>query len=200
MRVDILRAMKTARYCALLCCLLAAPSPVLAAPEGTHISVRQNAMQLAVEGWLDTRASSEVAWSVLTDYAKFPDFVPGIRANRVTRSEGNLKTIEQKGEVISGLFRLLYEGAMQVEESPGAGLKILFTSGPFKGTRGEWRLETSESKKPQLLRLVYELNMDMMKAPFPPPLAPAIVEQQVRTWVEVFAREMEARMDRRKAK
>jgi hypothetical protein len=35
------------------------------------------------------------------------------------------------------------------------------------------------------------MHMDLMKSPFPPPLAPAIAEQQVRTWVEVFGREME---------
>jgi ribosome-associated toxin RatA of RatAB toxin-antitoxin module len=196
--------MKTPRYFALLCLLpaaaLFAALPSLAAQEGTHVGVRQNGMQLTVDGWLETRATPDVAWKVLTDYSKFPEFVPGIRANRVTRSEGNTRNIEQKGEIISGMFRLLYEGEMLVEEFTGTGLKIQFTSGPFKGTRGEWRLEQSESKKPQPLRLVYELNMDMMKTPFPPPLAPAIAEQQVRTWVEVFAREMEARMDRRKAK
>ena len=46
------------------------------------------------------------------------------------------------------------------------------------------------------LKLTYRMDMDLMKTPFPPPLAPAIAEQQVRTWVEVFGREME----RRKAK
>jgi len=50
---------------------------------------------------------------------------------------------------------------------------------------------------PARLRLVYRMNMDMMKTPFPPPLAPSIAEQQVRTWVEVFAHEMDKRMDNR---
>jgi hypothetical protein len=34
--------------------------------------------------------------------------------------------------------------------------------------------------------------MDLMKSPFPPPIAVTIIEQQVRTWVEAFAREMQA--------
>ena len=46
--------------------------------------------------------------------------------------------------------------------------------------------------------------MDMMKTPFPPPLAPNITKQRVRTWVDVFAREMDNcmqnRMERRKTK
>jgi ribosome-associated toxin RatA of RatAB toxin-antitoxin module len=184
--------MKTARYCAFLFTLLVATFPAVAAEP---LTVIQNGSQLSVEGWLETRATREVAWSVLTDYARFPEFVPGIQANRVVEAAGRIKTIEQRGEVVTGMFRLLYDGTMRVEESPDEGLTILFLSGPFKDVRGEWRMERTEKKRP--LRLVYRMNMDMMKSPFPPPLAPSIAEQQVRTWVDVFGREMDKRMDNR---
>jgi ribosome-associated toxin RatA of RatAB toxin-antitoxin module len=192
--------MKTARYFALVCSLLVPlvpPDPAWAAPD-MAVSVRQAGNLLSVEGWLETRASRDVAWAVLTDYAHFPEFVPGIQANRVLATAGHVKTIEQRGEVVSGMLRLRYDGTMRVEESPDAGLSILFLSGPFKDVRGEWRMEPSEKQQP--FRLVYEMHMDMMKAPFPPPLAPSIAEQQVRVWVETFAREMERRMERRKGK
>lgn len=195
--MDILAAMKTARYFALVCSLLASFALAHAA-QGTHLSVRQAGSQLSVEGWLETAVSREVAWSVLTDYARFPEFVPGILANRVLDSAGRVKTIEQRGEIVTGLLRLRYEGTMRVEESPGSGLSILFLSGPFKDVRGAWRLEPSEKQQP--FRLVYQMDMDLMKSPFPPPLAPSIAEQQVRMWVDVFAREMDSRMERRKAK
>ncbi len=161
-----------------------------------QVSVRQAGTQLSVEGWLETRASPEVAWAVLTDYAHFPEFVPGIQVNRVVATAGNTRTIEQRGEVATGMFRMRYDGTMRVEESPETGLSIVFLSGPFKDVRGEWRLEPSGKQQP--FRLVYQMNMDMMKSPFPPPLAPAIAEQQVRAWVETFSREMESRMQRRK--
>jgi ribosome-associated toxin RatA of RatAB toxin-antitoxin module len=186
--------MKTARYCALVFSLLVATVPAIAGSDAP-LTVIQNGSQLSVEGWLETRATREIAWSVLTDYARFPEFVPGIQANRVVESAGRIKTIEQRGEVVSGMFRLLYDGTMRVEESPDEGLVILFLSGPFKDVRGEWRMERTEKKRP--MRLVYRMNMDMMKSPFPPPLAPSIAEQQVRTWVDVFGREMDKRMDNR---
>lgn len=189
--------MKTARYFALVCSLLAAPASAWAAPD-MRVSVRQAGSLLSVEGWLETVATRDVAWSVLTDYARFPDFVPGILANRVLEAAGRSKLIEQRGEVVSGMFRMRYEGTMRVEESPVSGLSIRFLSGPFKDVRGEWRLEAAENHGP--IRLVYQMNMDMMKSPFPPPLAPSIAEQQVRAWVEVFAREMDNRMEKRKAK
>ncbi len=152
----------------------------------TGIAVRQDGMRLLVEGWLHTSATPARAWAVLTDYARFPEFVPGIQANRVLESAGGIKLIEQRGEVVSGQFRLLYTGQMRVEEHPGEGLDILFLSGPFKDVRGEWNIQPERP-----LKLIYRMHMDLMKSPFPPPLAPVIAEQQVRTWVEVFGREME---------
>lgn len=193
--VAILAAMKTARYYFFACCLFACLPGALAQ---TSISVKQNGSQLTVEGWMDSEASRKVAWEVLTDYAAFPDFVPGIRSNRVLETDGQVKTVAQRGEIITGVFRLQYEGTMKITESPDDGLDIRFITGPFKGVRGEWRMESAE-KNPGL-RLVYRMNMDMMQSPFPPPLAPGIAEQQVRTWVDVFGREMDKRMKRRKAK
>lgn len=186
--------MKPLRYFALLFCLLVPQASAPAAAD-TPLTVLQSGSLLSVEGWLETRASREIAWSVLTDHDHFSEFVPGIRANRVLESQGRVKTVAQSGEVVTGMFKLLYEGTMRIEEIPDEGLNILFLSGPFKGVRGEWRMERSEKKQP--LRLVYRMNMDMMKTPFPPPLAPGIAEQQVRTWVNVFAREMDKRMDNR---
>ncbi|MDD5390775.1 MAG: SRPBCC family protein [Gallionellaceae bacterium] len=186
--------MKPLRYFALLFSLLVPQASAIAAAD-TPLTVIQSGSLLSVEGWLETRATREIAWSVLTDYEHFSDFVPGIRANRVLESQGRVKTVAQSGEVVTGMFKLLYEGTMRIEEYPDEGLSILFLSGPFKEVRGEWRMERAEKKRP--LRLVYRMNMDMMKTPFPPPLAPSIAEQQVRTWVDVFAREMDKRMDNR---
>ncbi len=162
----------------------------------TGLSVRQEGTQLTVEGWLKTSVDRATAWTVLTDYPRFPEFVPGIYANQVVEAKNGVKLIEQRGEVISGPVRLTYTGQMRVEEHPGEGLAILFLSGPFKDVRGEWNIEPGRP-----LKMIYRMRMDLMKSPFPPPLAPTIAEQQVRTWVDVFGREMERReMEYRKAK
>ncbi|MDP2430500.1 MAG: SRPBCC family protein [Pseudomonadota bacterium] len=186
--------MKPLRYFALLFSLFVPQAPAIAAAD-TPLKVVQSGSLLSVEGWLETNATREIAWSVLTDYEHFPEFVPGILANRVLETQGRVKTVAQSGEIVTGLFKLRYEGTMRIEETPDEGLSILFLSGPFKEVRGEWRMERAEKKRP--LRLVYRMNMDMMKTPFPPPLAPIIAEQQVRTWVDMFGREMDKRMDKR---
>lgn len=160
----------------------------MAGAADTGINLRQEGVQLVVEGWLRTSVDPDAAWAVLTDYGRFPEFVPGILGNRIMEADNGTKRIEQRGEVRHGQFRLAYSGQMRVTENPGKGLDILFLTGPFKDVRGEWNIEAGRP-----LKLIYRMRMDLTKAPFPPPLAPAIAEQQVRSWVDAFGREMETR-------
>lgn len=148
---------------------------------------------LTVEGWMTPNVDVAAAWSVLTDYARFPRFVPGIHVSRVLERSDGAVLVEQRGEIGAGQLRVPYDGLLRIEETPHERIRIQFVSGPFKDARGEWGIQAG---KPP--RLGYRLHMDLMKSPFPPPLAPGIAEQQVRTWVEVFAREMERVMDNRK--
>lgn len=154
----------------------------------TQTVVRQEGMLLTVDGWLLTRAERETAWAVLTDYARFPEFVPGIFSNRVVESNNGVKTIAQRGEVVAGQFRMPYDGIMRVEERAGEGLRIQFQSGLFKDVQGEWQLQPGRP-----LKLIYRMRMDLMKSAIPAPMAPAVAELQVRTWVEMLGREMERR-------
>lgn len=170
----------------LLAILASLPALVQAAE--TQVIVRQEGMLLRVEGWLTTTVDVNTAWSVLTDYTRFPDFVPGIRRNLVVESNGNTKLINQQGELAVGNLRMPYEGTMRIEEVPGEGLDILFLSGLFKDVRGEWQVGRGRP-----LKLIYRMKMDLMKTIIPAPLVSPMAEAQVRLWVTVFAQEMERR-------
>jgi len=155
------------------------------------MSLRQVGNLLTVEGQLDVPVNQTTAWSVLTDYARFSEFVPGITSSRILELRDNFKMLEQRGVVNAGQFRMPFQGAVRVEERLREGrpvsLAIAFVSGPMKDIRGEWSIKSG----PPLV-LSYQMHMDLMKTPFPPPIAVTIIEQQVRTWVEAFAREMQA--------
>jgi ribosome-associated toxin RatA of RatAB toxin-antitoxin module len=170
-----------------LFCLLLGLSGALQAAE-MQTRRRQEGNWLLVDGWLAVGVDIGLAWQVLTDYENFPAFVPGIRSNRILSTQGHRKLVEQQGEMLAGSLRMPYAGQMQIHETPGQGLQIRFISGLFKDVEGEWRIE---ARKP--LKLAYQMRVDMMKSPFPAPLAPQIAEQQVRTWVTAFAQEMEQR-------
>lgn len=102
-----------------------------------------------------------------------------------------MKLIEQRGMVIAGTFSMPFQGVVQVEEHKRNGqpesIRILFISGPLKDVRGEWKVKLGMP-----LELSYSMRMDMMKTQFPPPMAEMMIEQQVRSWVEAFAQEMQA--------
>ena len=153
--------------------------------------MRQEGNLLTVEGQLEVPVNQTVAWAVLTDYARFPEFVPGINSSRILEQRNASKLIEQRGMVSAGSFRMPFQGVVQVEEQRREGLpesiKILFVSGPLKDIQGEWNLKSNSP-----LTLSYRMRMDLLKTPFPPPMAVTIIEQQVRTWVEAFAREMQS--------
>ncbi|MEW6677510.1 MAG: SRPBCC family protein [Pseudomonadota bacterium] len=167
--------------------LAAAGAPLAVSP--SSLTLRQEGMVLWVEGGLTVQADKAVAWQVLTDYPRFPEFVPGIASNQVVSTAGNgRKTLSQRGQIQAGQVRIVYEGLVDVTEYPGEGLDILFLSGPFKDVRGSWRILAGSP-----LKLSYTMRMDLQKTPFPPPLASSIVQEQVRTWVTVFAREIERR-------
>jgi ribosome-associated toxin RatA of RatAB toxin-antitoxin module len=156
----------------------------------TRISVREEGRFLTIQGQLSVPVNPATAWTVLTDYARFPEFVPGIHGSRILQQRNTMKMIEQSGMVTAGSFRMPFQGLAQVEELRREGqpdsIRIAFVSGPMKDVVGEWRLTPGTP-----LELSYSLRMDIMKTPFPPPMAATIVEQQVRTWVEAVAREMQ---------
>lgn len=185
--------MKSLLHTLLLSCLLLLPACAFesqAADPHTQISVRQEANILTVEGTIPTPVSRLSAWAVLTDYSRFPDFVPGIHSNRILEQRNEFKVIEQRGMISNNQFQMPYQGIMQVEERKREGvpegMKILFVSGPLKDVQGEWNIQPG---KP--LGLTYRMRMDLTKTPFPPPMAASIIEQQVRTWVDAFSREMQ---------
>ncbi len=168
------------------------PSPAPQIPL-TQTLVRQDGMLLTVEGWLLTKADRATAWAVLTDYSHFPDFVPGIYVNKILERGNGTLSIEQKGEVVAGQFRMPYEGVMTVREHKKEGMTVQFLSGLLKDIEGEWHIQAQAGQPGHLLKLTYQMRVDLMKSSFPAPIAPAVTEQQVRTWVEVLGREMDRR-------
>ena len=126
-------------------CLAIGLAPAQAAEMQTR--VRQDGNWLMVDGWLAVNVDATLAWQVLTDYERFPSFVPGIHSNRVLAADNGRKLVEQQGEMLVGSLRMPYGGQMQIQETRGQGLDIRFISGLFKDVQGEWRIEPRKPLK-----------------------------------------------------
>ena len=175
--------------------LIAALLGIATASADTPLSFRQEGNIIIVSGWLQPNVEPSAAWDILTDYEHFPEFVPGIRLNRIVTADDRFKIVEQQGELMAGSLRVPYGGTMRITEIPQHELHILFLNGLFKDVEGTWLVG---KKRP--VKLSYELRMDLMKSPYPPSMANLIAEQQVKLWVSVFAAEMERRQNKKRGR
>ena len=75
----------------------AAPVTVEAVRHGEAIDIRASA-QLQADG--------TTAWRVLTDYARYVDFIPHLRSCQVTARRGAVVTVQQEGEAALWWFKL----------------------------------------------------------------------------------------------
>lgn len=153
----------------------------------TPLRTEFGAGQVTVEGSLQAQVGRAVAWAVLTDPGRFPEFVPGLQASQVLEEHGREKIVAQRGEITAGP-RLRYDGTLRVTERPGQGVHMRFLSGPFKDSEGEWQLS---GERP--VTLAYRLRIDLAHSPLPPAMAMAVAEQQVRTWLAALVGEMSRR-------
>lgn len=158
------------------------------AAEPPTIQAQQVGTRLLVSGAISVPVSPAVAWAVLTDYERIPEFVPGMRVSRVIETSGNTKVVEQQGEMQANNMRMLYLGNLRIVEEPSSRLSLQFVSGNFRGMQGQWAIEGKASP----VNLAYQLDFDA-GTPYPSPVMSGLMQQQVLHWVASLSAEMERR-------
>jgi ribosome-associated toxin RatA of RatAB toxin-antitoxin module len=111
----------------------AAPSEVVveAAREG-------DAYVITARG--DLVADAGVAWRVLTDYDRYPEFVPDLHSSRtVSRGPGGA-VVEQRGELRFLFVRFPLEVKYAIREQPPSVVESRATSGSFREMTGRYEL------------------------------------------------------------
>lgn len=78
------------------------------------------ALVIAASAWL--AADTSTAWSVLTDYGRYREFIPGVRASRVVARYGTRVVVEQSDDLALWPIRVPVRVTYQIDESPPAGL------------------------------------------------------------------------------
>lgn len=177
---------------ALLGVLLVLPLAVAAA-QMPAVKVSQQGTRLLVSGEILVPVTPATAWSVLTDYERVPQFVPGMKVSRVVERNGNVRVLQQQGEMQANNMRMLYFGTLRVVEEPSTRLSVQFLDGTFRNMQGQWSL----SGKRAPVRLGYQLDFDS-GTPYPSPMMVMMLQQQVIHWVSSLAAEMERRLEQEK--
>jgi len=64
------------------------------------------------------KAEAATAWRVLTDYGRYPEFIPDLRVSRVVARRGPTVTVDQAGDARLWLLRMPLEITFEITESP----------------------------------------------------------------------------------
>ncbi len=118
-------------------------------------------------------ATIDAFYQVVTDYPRYPEFVPGIKACRVLEVQGE-KHVEYDLDL--GLRRIRYV-LRHVEEPPRRVTWSLVTGEILKALSGAWEL-TPEGQK---TRARYSVDIQISRPPLvPQPLMDKMSDQMTR--------------------
>ena len=85
-------------------------------------------------------ADATTAWRVLTDYARYPEFIPDLHMSRVVARHDNTVTVEQSGEALFWLFRIPLDITFEIEESPPSSVRSRATAGSVRALTSNYML------------------------------------------------------------
>ncbi|HTL74696.1 MAG TPA: SRPBCC family protein [Casimicrobiaceae bacterium] len=97
-------------------------------------------------------ADRATAWSVLTDYAHYREFIPGVRTSRVVARRGRTVLVEQSNELSLWLLRLPIRVTYEIDEYPPVRLTSRALAPAFPPLESTFRLDGSGAG----IRLHYE--------------------------------------------
>ncbi|GEM_PF-600681 len=172
---------------ALVFCLLA-PGPAWADAEAV-INIQLNGPLLYIQAEIDTGVDQKTAWSVLTDYNRWAEFIPDLLVSRVISAPGEPIRLEQRGR-LPQLPNLPLVMISQIEETPMKSVRFQRLAGNIKTLAGEWQIQ---GKKRAQLR--YQAMVEP-GFPLPPQLSVEIFRQDAKARLEALTGEMARRAER----
>jgi ribosome-associated toxin RatA of RatAB toxin-antitoxin module len=90
------------------------------------------------------KADTATAWRVLTDYDRYPEFIPDLRVSRVIARRGAIVTVEQSGDATLWMFRIPVDITYEITESPPNRLHSHAIAGSLRALESSYVLTPTE--------------------------------------------------------
>jgi ribosome-associated toxin RatA of RatAB toxin-antitoxin module len=116
----------------MLLLFLSWPLALAAESDEVRVDARRVGDAVLVSAGARVRADLDTAWTVLTGYDAYADFIPDLKSSRVVVRAGDTVIVEQKGEVGFFLFHFPMEVTFTVTEQPRTSITSQAISGTFK--------------------------------------------------------------------
>jgi ribosome-associated toxin RatA of RatAB toxin-antitoxin module len=146
-----------------------------AGPELSLSAVREGEF-VSVSASVDLPVDTDLAWSVLTDYAQYPRFVTSLSESRVSDRSPDGVVVDQKGEFAFLFFSRKIELRMRVVEVPRQSVVARSIGGDFRDLSSRYELQPLGVNGVRLLylaRFIPEFSL-------PPLIGMAAVEYVMR--------------------
>lgn len=105
-----------------------------------NIAVQHRGDRIAIEASATLGADPATAWRVLTDYGRYPEFVPDLGSSRVVAREGSTVIVEQSGDARVWLLRVPLEVTYEITEFPPRHLRSRAVAGSLRLLESDYRL------------------------------------------------------------
>jgi carbon monoxide dehydrogenase subunit G len=168
--------------------LLVLVSSVSAAAD-FKVEARRDGDAVLVEARARVKADVETAWTVLTGYDRYAEFIPDLKSSEILARAGETAIVHQKGEVGFFLFHFPMEVTFSVTEQPPTGISSRAISGTFKEMTNAYTLAQDDGGGVRLTysgRLVPEFRL-------PPLIGTAAVKAAVEKQFGALVREIQRR-------
>jgi len=175
-----------------LCCFL--PTLADAAQEATNttVNVQRNGQVFEIQSVSRVLAGADVAWTVLTDYEGYVNFVPGMTQSR--RLDGQPIRIEQRGEFGVLFIRMAVNVTLEVVEDPLSEIRFRALEGNVRSLNTTVKLRSDGAHVVVIYQSVIEPDFWV-----PPLIGTPLMRAAIRRKLEAVANEIERRATDMKA-
>lgn len=168
----------------LLLALLVATAPARAAD--VSFGMVRDGDVFRIEASAEFRGAIGPTWRVLTDYARYAEYIPQVRESRVLARRGREVDVEQKGEAHVLFLEFPIAVRLAVTEHPYERITSRSTAGSFREMRNTYWLEAGEGRV--LLRYSGRLVPDFY---VPPLLGTLLLKRHAEAVFAALVEEME---------
>jgi ribosome-associated toxin RatA of RatAB toxin-antitoxin module len=94
-------------------------------------------------------ADGATAWRVLTDYNRYPEFIPDLHSSHIVARHAGTVTVEQSGDAVLWLFKMPLEITFEIQEAPPDHLRSRAVAGTLRALTSSYAL-TPEAARTRL--------------------------------------------------
>jgi ribosome-associated toxin RatA of RatAB toxin-antitoxin module len=181
--------------------LYVAPSPAQTQADKPHnnIAVTAKRMRTDEQSFMKVNATGFAAatpqqvWQVLTDYERFPEFLPKLSSSRLVSRTANEVLVEQNGKAGFLFIKHNIHLLVRIIEQPFATIDLTLVRGDMKHYVARWELSpsTSSGRSGTLITYAATLEPDFF---VPPLIGPELVEADVKETMEAVITEIGKRV------